>query len=589
MKIKVLDNQTILKIAAGEVIERPASVVRELVDNSIDAGANTISVDVFEGGMDRIVVSDDGEGMTPAELVLAVERHATSKISTSDDLFRISTMGFRGEALASIGAVAKLTITARTKEDVGGSRLEVNAGEKGEAQAASSPVGTRIEVAELFFNTPARKKFLRKASTEFSAIADAVHEQVLARPGIRFKLSHNGKVILASPGTGSLVDAIACLAGTEITEGLLECNLSQDGYSLSGYVAAPGFHRSNRGMQYFTVNHRPVNVRLMGSAVEKAFHTLLPVHRFPIAFLNLEVPVAEVDVNVHPAKREVKFTDSNIIFRLVHKACLEALTEITGGAKPMGSREWLPTPSVSKSREYPAPRETPMPYSRPAVPEPRVLETGVHVEPTRGGVQQLRLDTGLPKAGNDYTILGQVFSSFIVVATPGELRLVDQHAAQERVLYEKYLKLLEKGERPSQVVVPVETQLSGRMYQYVQGHLPNLAELGFKVELTDTGMVVREVPILFKKVLTAQDIAEIIEQLQDSETREFGLSDYSQAALMLLACKGAVKANQRLSEMESRQLLYDLDQCENSRTCPHGRPIWVAFDRVNLEKMFARR
>lgn len=584
MKIKVLDNDTILKIAAGEVIERPASVVRELVDNAIDAGASTISVEVFEGGLDRIVISDDGEGMTPEELDLAVERHATSKIVSGQDLFNIQTMGFRGEALASIGAVSHLSITTRTTQGIAGSRLEVKGGEKGEVEPASSPQGTRIEVAGLFYNTPARMKFLRKPATEFSTIAEVVHQKVLARPGIRFKLSHNGKSSLMSPGTGSLMDSIACVAGTDIAEGLLECNLSLDGYAVTGYVAAPTFHRSNRAMQYFTVKGRPVSVRLMGSAVERAFHTLLPVRRYPIAFLNLDLPAHQVDVNVHPAKREVKFTDTNTIFRLVHRACLQALTEITSPSIATSTTENYSTEIRTKEERNQQMNTPSRPWHKAYNPLP---QHSFGVQETQ--VQQLRLDSALPEPGLEFTILGQVFSSFIVVATPQELRLVDQHAAQERVLYEKFLHLLHRGERPSQVVVPVETVLSGRTHQFVQAQLHRLAELGFKIELTETGIVMREVPILFKKVLSAEDIVEILEHLQDADGEEFGLTDYSQTALMLMACKDAIKANQRLSDAEARKLLLDLEGCDNSRTCPHGRPIWVAFDRVNLEKMFARR
>ena len=585
MKINILDNDTILKIAAGEVIERPASVIKELVDNAVDAGATNIIVEVFDKALEKIVVSDDGEGMEADELALSVERHATSKITCGVDLFNIGTMGFRGEALASISAISVMTITTRTEHTPQGSMLVVQGGEKGEVQPASSPVGTRIAVADLFYNTPARKKFLRKSAAEFTAIADVIHRQILACPGIRFKLLHNDKRVLISPGTGSLVDAVACLAGTDIAQGLLACNASQDGNSLSGYIAIPDFHRSNRSMQYFTVNGRPVNMRMMGSAVEKAFHTLLPVNRYPIAFLNIDVPPAEVDVNVHPAKREVKFTDSSCIYRLVFHACVQALTEVTGTpATPV----WQPSQSFrpmepSKSAGVGPSESNPyVPYSSAYTPPPQPLSRVQEVS-------QLALPSITQEGQTDYNILGQVFSSFIVVATPGELRLVDQHAAQERVLYEKFLNLLKSGQRPGQSVIPMETPLSGRTHQFVDAHLSRLVELGFKLELTDTGMIVREVPILFKKMLSSQDITEIIDYLQEHEGSDFELSDYSQAALMLLACKGAIKANHKLSGNEARQLLMDLDKCENSRSCPHGRPIWVAFDRVNLEKMFARR
>lgn len=571
MKIKILDQDTILKIAAGEVIERPASVVKELVDNAVDAGAGSIIVEIFDGGREKIVVTDDGEGMTPEDLILAVERHSTSKISSGRDLFAISTMGFRGEALASIGAISAMTITTRTKNALGGSKLFVRGGEKGEVQSASSPVGTKITVTDLFFNTPARKKFLRKASTEFTAIHEVCQQQVLAAPGIRFKLLHNGKSVLVAPGNGSLVAAIASLMGTELAENLFACSLARDNYSVAGYVASPKYHRSNRAMQYFTVNRRPVSLRLMGSAVEKAFHTLLPVNRYPIAFLNLNLPGSEVDVNVHPTKKEVKFADSSTIYRLVYQACLQALAPVTAPSPERGE---------SLERDF-----TPWPRLRPSLTYTNTPERQQRLQETA----QLGFEPVFSHREADWEILGQVFSTFIVVATPEELRLVDQHAAQERILYERFLHLLQSGTRPGQVVIPVETPLSGRASQYIRASLPRLTELGFNLELTDSGMIVKEVPILFKKILSSEDILEIVEKLEEYESTEYGLNDYSQTALMLLACKGAIKAKQKLSASEARQLLEDLQGCENSRTCPHGRPIWVAFDRVNLEKMFARR
>lgn len=569
MKIKILSEDTILKIAAGEVVERPASVVKELADNAIDAGASAINIEVLNGGLDSIVVSDDGEGMSPEDLALAVRRHSTSKITHSEDLFNITTMGFRGEALASIGAVSKMNIATRRREDTAGSSLEVVGGEQGEVKPAANPQGTRIEVRDLFFNTPARKKFLRKAATEFTAIAEVVHQLLLAKPGIRFKLFHNGKNVLSSPGSGSLRDAIACLAGTEVADNLMECYGSAEGYTISGFIVSPSFHRSNRAMQYFTVNSRPVNLRLAGSALERAYHTLLPVNRYPIAFLNLEVPSNQVDVNVHPAKREVKFSDASSLFSLVLRACTDALA--TYAAAPSG---------------YTAEEGMPQQFS---FPSSRYKPLGTYkTQPGGQQVVQEAFEAAPAALREDYTILGQVFSTFLVVATPSELRLVDQHAAQERVLYEQYLQKLIAGSRPGQVIIPIETPLSGRSRQFVEAWLPRLTELGFTIQLTDQGMVVKEAPLLFKKVLSAGDVIEIIEHLQHEGT-EYDITDYKQAALMLLACKGAIKANQRLSANEGLQLLRDLDRCENSRTCPHGRPIWLAFGRGDLEKMFARR
>ena len=564
MKIQVLSPETILKIAAGEVVERPASVVKELVDNAIDAGAGTIVIEALTGGLEKITVTDDGEGMGPGDLALAVLSHSTSKIKSGADLFNVATMGFRGEALASIGAIAKMSILTRRRQDTAGAILSVVGGQRGEVEAAASPVGTKVTVEDLFFNTPARQKFLGKPAAEFSALANVVHQLLLARPDIRFKLYHNGKLNLSSPGSGSLTDAIASLAGTKIAENLLQCSFQQGGYTLTGFIASPDFHRSNRAMQYFSVNGRPVSLRLAGSALERAFHTLLPSQRYPIAFLNLDVPGDQVDVNVHPTKREVKFSEAGIIYALVLNGCRRGLEDYLGV-----SRGFIP-----EVIPYTSPG-----YSRRPEPDKSSLTVQEGFSWAPAG----------ERIGSSYTILGQVFSTFLVAATADELRLVDQHAAQERVLYEKYLGLLKEGKRAGQVIIPLETPLDGRSRHFLEACLPQLAELGFRLELTEGGMVLREAPILFKKTLSEADVLEILETLQHSEGPADSLADYQQTALKLMACKGAIKANQPLSAAESLQLLLDLDACENNRTCPHGRPIWVAFDKNKLEIMFARR
>lgn len=578
MKINLLSEQTILQIAAGEVVERPASVVKELLDNCIDAQAQTVRIEIGDGGLKSIKISDDGEGMAPEDLALAVERHSTSKIVDSDDLFNITTLGFRGEALASIGAVSVMTITTGRRRDTAGSTLTVTGGEQGRVAPAANPGGTIIEVKDLFYNTPPRRKFLRQGATEFAQLAAVVQQTALAWPAIRFQLFHNSRAVLSTPGTGSLIDAIAAIAGLEIAENLLECSLNIDGMSLHGYIARPEFHRANRSWQYFTVNGRPVSLYLAANAVERAFHTLLPVKRYPLAFLNILVPREQVDVNVHPTKREVKFNDASAVYKLVHRACAGALQVLTDipYAPPADQVPYRPSGLAKPG------------FEAPFKPLPR------HYRQTAPAGQQAVQETlwgGRTSAGgrpDEYTILGQVFATFLVVATANELRLVDQHAAQERVLYEKYLGLLQTGAKAGQVILPLAMPLAGRSRQFVETWLPQLAELGFRIELTDGGMVLKEAPILFKKTLSEADVLELVEVLAEHDGR-FSLGDYQQAALMLLACKGAIKANQRLSLNESQQLLIDLDACENSRTCPHGRPIWVAFNRVNLEKLFARR
>ena len=379
---------------------------------------------MFNGGLDSIIVSDDGEGMSPEDLAMAVRRQ--------------HQQNFRRRPTTSLpwAFAVKLCQHWRCSVDynhpaAGGCRRQLPGGlggEQGEVKPAASPQGTRIEVRDLFFNTPARKKFLRKSSTEFTAIAEVVHQLLLAKPGISFKLHHNGKMVLSSPGSGSLRDAIACLAGTAIADNLLECYGSAQGYTISGYIVSSVFHRSNRAMQYFTVNNSPVSLRLAGSALERAYHTLLPVNRYPIAFLNLEVPSSQVDVNVHPAKREVKFSDASLIFSLVFRACTDALT--TFAAAPPGK-----------------PGEQPVEYHRISVPTASTTPQAYKMQPGGRQVVQEAFDTSPAVLGEDYTILGQVFSTFLVVSTPRAVPVISTLPRKE--VMSKYLQRLREGTRPT--------------------------------------------------------------------------------------------------------------------------------------------
>lgn len=573
MRINTLDEGTIEKIAAGEVIERPASVVRELVDNAIDAGADSITVQLDSSEPPTITVTDNGGGMTAEELAVAVERHTTSKIRTDRDLLAIATLGFRGEALASINAVSKLTITTRTPDNPQGSKLTVQGAKKKAVEAAAAPVGTRVTVADLFFNTRARRKFLRSRGAENAAITATMQQFSLAWPAIRFRLGNNKRTVLASPGTGNLRDAVAAIMGTELAQALLPCEYREDDYSLSGYIAHPRQHRSNRNLQYFTVNKRPVSLRQAAAAVEKAYHTLLPQRRYPVVFLNLTVPGNRVDVNVHPTKRELKFADGNIVFRLCYHGCQAALEPVTRPVSPSEQDNDGQRPIPGLDGKY----------------SPRRIERDRYFRP-RPAPAAVQLDLR-PLAGQqpEEKILGQILSTYLVVDSGGGLRLIDQHAAQERVMYEKFTHMLEAGERPSQVMIPLEVQLPGHLLQFVRSRHGDLTALGFKLRLTDQGVLVQEVPLVFKKMISEADIVTIMEQLMQGEEGEMSLADHNQAALMMLACKSALKANQKLSPGEARELLAQLAQCKNQVTCPHGRPISVSFDRSDLEKMFARR
>jgi DNA mismatch repair protein MutL len=591
MRINYLDADTINRIAAGEVIARPASIVKELVENAIDAGSRRITVTADEGGLTSLSVSDDGEGMTAEELVVAVERHTTSKIGPGADLVNIFTLGFRGEALASIAAVSQLEITSRPPEALAGARLRVRGGRQESLEPAACPPGTTMVVRDLFFNTPARKKFLKRPATELSAITDVLQQIAFTRPEIKFSFNHNGRQLLSTPGNGSLRDTAASLLGLETAEALLECQGTRAGYSLRGFIANPSVHRSSRSYQFFSVNGRPISNRMMASALEKAFSTLLPVQRYPIAVLNLEVPAQTVDVNVHPAKQEVKFSDSDTIFRLVYFSCLDALSGgIVREAETVISPqtpESLPQSATDVATEKEVDgAEFPRIQPRPQWTAAKVRET----KPQGSSIQEtlFRQWPAGPAQGRT-TVLGQVLATYLVVETHRGLMLVDQHAAQERILYERYLGLLRSGQVPSQAVLPLRVSAGPSLLSKIQERLPELANLGFKLEIIQDGFILKEAPILFKKALGAGDMLAMVEGLLGGDNPDFSLGDYHQVTLHMMACKDALKANQTLSPTEAARLLTDLEACQNSATCPHGRPISVTLDRSALEKMFARR
>ncbi len=571
MRINVLAPETIDKIAAGEVVQRPASVVKELIDNAIDAGAQSITVELQGSDMPDITVRDDGSGMSSEELILAVQRHTTSKIKEAEDLASINTLGFRGEALASIAAVSKISITTRRQEENQGSLLEINGGKTGEIAAAASPVGTRIAVRELFFNTPARRKFLRARTTENAAITEVVQQMAVAWPEIRFRLLNNNRTILSSPGNGRQLDAIAAVAGAEVARGMIATSWTEGNLSVNGYISHPRLHRSNRSWQYFSVNRRPVQLRLAASAVEKAYHTLLPRDRHPLMFLNLEVPPELVDVNVHPAKTEIKFSDSSNIYRLflqtAHQALFQADTSQQAEERVEENNSTF-TSAGEKERLFPPLR-------------------GYRETPRFDQISFSEQQSEQPMPAG-WTLIGQILSTYLVVDNGDGLLLVDQHAAQERIMYEMYTDMLEQGQRPSQLVLPLEIDLPAHLLQFARGQQALLNQLGFGFRVSDSGIVLSEVPLVFRKALSTEDVTDILEHLMEG-SGQTSLSDHSQAALMMMACKSALKARQNVSPAEGRQLLEQLSKCRNSETCPHGRPVFVHINRLQLEKMFARR
>jgi DNA mismatch repair protein MutL len=585
MSIHLLPTEVASQIAAGEVVERPASVVKELLENALDAGASYITIIVEGAGQRLIEVADDGLGISAEELPLAVMRHATSKLSNAEDLFRIATLGFRGEALASIGSVARLTITTRQASSDIGARLRVEGGLASEVQPAGAPPGTVVRVEDLFFNVPARLKFLKHETTERRIIDNLVTRYALAYPSVRFQLRQDGRLSLQTSGNGDRREVLAVLYGVEIARQMLEVIAEDDHLKVKGFISPASLTRSNRREIHFFVNRRPVQDATLSSALLKAYHTLLMVGRYPLATLFLELPPEAVDVNVHPTKAEVRFRNPDGIFTGVQSAVRRALlahTPIPGLGEQMRwspGADWLPPartidPAWEMASErmgfstLPDGELTPPPTSSPDdVSPPSTLSIQ--------GVPLLRL-------------VGQIASTYLVAEGPDGLYLVDQHAAHERVLFERFMSQRSR-EIPGQVLLqPLAVDFSPANARLLAEQLPILGRLGFQVEpFGPNTFLVRTVPAL----LAGSDPAAVLRTLvEDFEEDETPLQAEVEARIIARVCKrAAVKAGYALSPEEQRSLLTDLEACQSPRTCPHGRPTMIHISVDLLERQFGRK
>ncbi len=568
MSIKVLDKEVVARIAAGEVVERPASVVKELVENSLDAGSTQISVEAGGGGVSLIRVTDNGAGIPSGEAALAFERYATSKIGRLDDLQSIGSLGFRGEALPSIAAVASVEMVTCADGEAAGTYLSLEDGAVVSRKSQGRPRGTTVTVRSLFRNVPARLKFLKSASTENSHIADVVSQYALAYPEVAFALTIDGKEALKTPGRGRLMDSIIEVYGVEVAASMLEVRGSewQGGAALpqvTGMVSSPSVSRSGRGYLSFFVNRRWVNSRLLSWAVEEAYHGLLMVGRHPVAIINISLPLAEVDVNIHPAKSEVKFQNESRVFPAVQRAVRRALVE---QATVPGIEETAVAYKTSKG--WGQELRTPAPAgSRPsAAAPPETLPT---------------LAMSLPVL----RVLGQVMSSYIVAEGPDGLYLIDQHAAHERVLFEKVARPGSPQETEAQgLLSPATFEVSPGQEAVLRSCYQDLSEFGFAIEpFGDRTYIVRAVP----PALYDKDWAGMLRELLDSISGE-GRSSWAEKVAMSIACHGAVRSGQALSDDEMRGLVRQLEQSANPHTCPHGRPTVIHLGAARLNREFGR-
>jgi DNA mismatch repair protein MutL len=592
MPIHLLSPELASQIAAGEVVERPASVVKELLENSLDAGARQITIHIREAGQRLVEVTDDGCGIPSDELILSIERHATSKLSSAEDLFKIETLGFRGEALASIGSVAHLTITSRDTHAPIASRLHVEGGNANPVECVGAPVGTTVQVKDLFYNVPARLKFLKHPSTERRHIDEMVTRYALAYPQVRFQLYQDERPALLTSGNGNRSEVLATLYGVEVAKQMLEVLAEEEGLSLRGYISPISFTRSNRREITFFVNGRPVQDPALGTALVQAYHTLLMVGRYPLAILFLQLPPETVDVNVHPTKAEIRFKNTDLIFRGVQRAVRRALLAHS------------PVPSLAASLHW----QTAGPYqiNRHQVDPAWALSTDLQT--SSGPVDGTALEsTSLPiqrQAGFDggvplLRLVGQIASAYLVAEGPDGLYLIDQHAAHERVLFESFMTMwqgsiqpgAESGKQPipAQVLLrPVSIDLPPTSARLVEEQLPILNRLGFQVEPFGKGSyLVRAIPALLVGMDPSAALAVIVEDFEEDETP---LQSESEARIIARVCKrAAIKAGQALSAEEQRALLSDLEACQSPRTCPHGRPTMIHLSVDLLERQFGRR
>lgn len=587
MRIKALPEILINQIAAGEVVERPFSVVKELVENALDAGSRKIEIDLEEGGIRLIRVRDDGDGIAAEELPIAVQRHATSKIASMDDLEQVATLGFRGEALPSIASVSRFSIRSRTPAQVHGAHLAIEGGRHAPVVPEAHPVGSTIEVRDLFYNVPARRKFLKTERTELNHIEDWLGSLALAKPQVELRVRHNGKAHrhfkVASSDDGGL-GRVAQVLGDSFAEQCLKVDEANAGLHLRGWVGLPTASRSSADQQYFFVNGRAIRDKTVAHAVKQAYADVLYHGRFPAFVLFLEIDPARVDVNVHPAKHEVRFRDGravhDFIFRSLHRLMAQtragAVTELPAIATVPTSGYW--------------PQQSPMALP---VQETRALYQALYADP--GQTPRLAdAVLAMPEANNALTpplgfALAQLHGVFILAENEAGLVLVDMHAAHERITYEQ-LKAAQGdgGIRSQALLVPVSVPLSESEASASETLSAALQELGFDVVRSGPQSVsVRAVPSLLADVDARQLFLDVL-----SEFREFGqsrrLQEAQNALLSTMACHGSVRANRRLSLPEMNALLRDMEHTERSAQCNHGRPTWVQVSRFELDKLFLR-
>lgn len=614
MTVKLLDTNTINKIAAGEVVERPASVVKELVENSIDAGATRIEIEIQNGGKALIRVTDDGAGMSREDAALSVRRHATSKLVTAEDLQQISTLGFRGEALPTIAAVSKFTLQTRRANDELGTKITIDGGKVTDTHEIGCKIGTSVVAEDLFFNTPARLKFLKATPTEANRIHEFVTKLALSRPEIAFRFFNGNRVALATPGNGKLFDALTAIYGTELTDSLLTLKIDADDLKLSGCVTKPNILKSYRSWQTFIVNGRVVESRTISKAVDEAYKSLIPKTGFPLAVVKVDVPTNSIDVNVHPQKIELKFEDEGKIFKAVYRAVREAVE----GRNVSNDLQQVAAPPEKPRFEQPTLGDefkdvTPKKNS-PRRKNPRddfdleeVLTTvaeaknkSLNVEPVVNEkiseppkVEPVKKNSEPVKEPEknfaELFPIGQVARCYIVAQGGNDLYVVDQHAAHERILFDRLSGYAEKI--PAQVLLIHRVmKFDVRESELIEKNLSVFEQLGFTMEPSGVNEFrLKEVPLDAAETDAENLLRAILAEIFNGVNEADDIAKKIRAAtLATTACKAAIKAGQELDLRQMKILLNDLSKTPHPHTCPHGRPTILKFTAGDLAKMFKR-
>ena len=617
-KIQQLSPHVANLIAAGEVVERPASVAKELLENAVDAGATQVTVEIRDGGMTFLRVTDNGCGMAPEDAKTAFLRHATSKLRTAEDLAAIGTMGFRGEALAAIASVSRIDLLTKTADSLAGTSLTLEAGAITEATEAGCPDGTTIIVRDLFFNTPARMKFMKSDSVEGGKVSAAVQLQALAHPEVSFRFLRDGKEVLSTPGTGRLEDAVYCVYGRD-SGAMVKLESHWEGYNLSGYVSKPTNARPSRNLQTFFVNDRPVKSRLLIAALEEAYRNQIMQGKFPACVLHLKLPANAVDVNVHPAKTEVKFLNEKAVFDCVHYGVLGALNKTADRPQVQFKQPAQPV-SAPAAKPGPAPKQnsffqtmTPAEFKTfsaviqdaPKPSEKAVFSTVAAIERSAG--QVLRQQVQTPKTPSapviaeppvqeqvamrmpqetPWQLIGELYDAYVLVQQGDDAFLIDKHAAHERILFDK-LKENQEAISAQALLAPIPCRLSADAIAILLDNREFLNTLGFEIdEFGDNAVLLRQIPMDLSPEVAAEALETLsVDLLNGRREKKTNVRD---EMLHTVACKAAIKAGWHTDKKELLALVSQVMAREDLKYCPHGRPICISLSKKQLEKQFKR-